>query len=153
MAIEWLMKDYYKADAETVYKEITSIGEDFSPEQIVAKAKDPKTELHKCFEWDDKVAAQLYRLETARQIVRFLVIKKDNQEDDGNDRPSHIRACVSKNDKSGRFEPINVVVRNQDKYEKLLAQALSELEQFKRKYSTIKELDVILKVIDELLVA
>ena len=43
----------FKADAQKVADEIRSIGEEVSPVQIVAKARNKDTELHKCFEWDD----------------------------------------------------------------------------------------------------
>lgn len=40
----------YKADAETVYREITSLGEEVKPQTIVEYARThKKSELHKCF--------------------------------------------------------------------------------------------------------
>ena len=48
--VEWKVKGLYKADAETVYREITSLGDKFSPEDIVEAAKDESSELHKCFD-------------------------------------------------------------------------------------------------------
>lgn len=64
----------FKADAQKVADEISSIGLSVKPEEIVDKARDESTELHKCFEWDDTKAAERYRLHQARQIVCHLVV-------------------------------------------------------------------------------
>ena len=62
---KWLdeFKSLYKgADAQLVADEIMSIGDAATPQQIVEKARDEATELHKCFTWDDRIAAEKYRL-------------------------------------------------------------------------------------------
>ncbi len=43
------------------------------PQSIVDYAKDPKTALHSCFEWDNKKASNEYRLLQARNIIRVFV--------------------------------------------------------------------------------
>ena len=65
----------FHADAQKVANEIAEIGESATPREILEKGRDPKTELHKCFEWDDTVAAEKYRIQQARQIVCCLVIR------------------------------------------------------------------------------
>lgn len=44
---KWKFPGLYSADANKVSDEIFSIGETATPEQILEKAKDPETELHK----------------------------------------------------------------------------------------------------------
>ena len=75
--VVWKVKGFFKADAETVYKEITALGDSFSPEQIVEAAKNEKSELHKCFTWDDTVAAENWRKHQARVLVAQLVVKTE----------------------------------------------------------------------------
>lgn len=65
--IEWKIKGLYKADPVKVYEEINSIGEEYTPADIVELAEDPGSELHKCFEWDDSIAADKYRLIQAQK--------------------------------------------------------------------------------------
>ena len=60
----------FRADAQLVSNEIMSIGDTATPAQIVDMARDSSTELHKCFEWNDTVAAEKYRLEQARHQTR-----------------------------------------------------------------------------------
>lgn len=41
-----------------------------TPEAVVEDARDPESPLHDEFEWDDSVAAEKYRLEQARRLLR-----------------------------------------------------------------------------------
>jgi len=84
--VDWKIKGLYKADAGLVYDEITSIGDEVTPEQIVDYAKDKDTELHKCFEWKDRISAHKYRLSQAQSIIRNIVYIKDYKDEDENDK-------------------------------------------------------------------
>ena len=128
----------YRADAQKVAEEILSIGEEATPRQIVDKASDDGTELHKCFTWNDKAAAEKWRLHEARHIVSCLVIRRDEA---NADKPE-IR-YFHKND-GGGYKPAERVFRQADEYEKLLQCAYSELAAFKRKYANLQELDWLL---------
>lgn len=144
MAIEWKVKGIYKANAQAVYDEIQQIGDTYTPEQIVEKATDESTELHKCFEWDDSAAAHKYRLSQAQGIVRCLVLVNEKVED--KELPQ-TRAIVSTNIRENTYEPVKITIRNVDSYERLKAEALRELEAFKKKYAVIEEIG---DIIDEL---
>lgn len=43
------------------------------PERVVEVARDPENPLHTQFEWDDSEAAQLYRVQQARGLIRVYV--------------------------------------------------------------------------------
>lgn len=133
----------FKADAQKVSDEIQSIGEEVTPADILAKARDSKTELHKCFEWDDGIAAEKYRLAQARQIVHHLIIK--NVEEDKVD--TQVRFFY-RTESNGGYKPFSAVIKNPTEYEKLLEQARNELRAFKKKYHTLTELEEILSLID-----
>ena len=144
MAIEWKVKGIYKANAQAVYDEIQQIGDTYTPEQIVEKATDESTELHKCFEWDDSAAAHKYRLSQAQGIVRCLVLVNEKVED--KELPK-VRAIVSTNMRENTYGPAKITVRNVDSYERLKAEALRELEAFRKKYAVIEKIG---DIIDEL---
>lgn len=144
MAIEWKVKGIYKANAQAVYDEIQQIGDTYTPEQIVEKATDESIELHKCFEWDDSAAAHKYRLSQAQGIVRCLVLVNEKVED--KELPQ-TRAIVSTNMRENTYEPVKITIRNVDSYERLKAEALRELEAFRKKYAVIEEIG---DIIDEL---
>jgi len=44
-----------------------------TPDQLVEHARNPNNLLHQLFEWDDSTAAEQFRLEQARNILRSLV--------------------------------------------------------------------------------
>lgn len=106
---------FNKADANKVAQEIRSIGENATTQQIVDKARDESTELHKCFEWDDAVAGEKYRLVQARYVVCHLVIQEEKVP---TDRPE-VRFFY-KPEKSDGYKPTQVIVRKEDEYQALL---------------------------------
>ncbi len=150
MAVEWKIKGFFHADAGKVFEEITSIGDSYTPEEIVEKANDPDSELHKCFEWDDTIAAHKYRLTQAQLIVRSLVVTEERTDEKKNP-PIISRAIVSTNENNNRYEKVTVAVRNEENYERLCNAALRELEVFKRKYSAIIGLRDMIEEIEELI--
>lgn len=135
----------HKADAQLVAAEIASIGDSATPAQIVDKARDPSSELHKCFEWNDAVAAEKHRLDQARQVVRHLVIRETVRED----KPQ-IRFFFKPESGSG-YRPAQIIVRNQDSYQNLLASALRDLEALRVKYHSLTELEAVFDAIEELM--
>ena len=135
----------FKADAQKVADEISSIGLSVKPEEIVDKARDESTELHKCFEWDDTKAAEKYRVYQARQIVCHLIVREVNDEP----QKREVRFFYKTDNQEG-YKPASYIMRNEDEYHKLLDRALTELKAFQRKYSTLKELDGLFEAINEL---
>ena len=139
MAIKWKI-DLFCANAEKCYQEILSIGETATPKQILDFARDPGTELHKCFEWDDSIAAEKYRLQQARTVVCHLVYVEETQQE-----PQRIR-LIQKT--SEGYSPVQLIVRNKTEYESLLSRAMAELRAFKQRYHALSELEEILALID-----
>lgn len=141
----------YKADAQKVYEEISSIGEKATKEDIVNKARDENTELHSCFEWNDTKAAEKYRLYQANDIVRHLyLVRQEDEEEQEEDKKITVERfrCFSNLGKNNEYESTITIVRNEDKYQMLLEQAKRELQAFKAKYSILKELKPIIDLID-----
>lgn len=138
----------FHADAQKCAEEITEICNDIgsaTPQQILEKARDESTELHKCFTWDDTIAAEKYRLAQARQVVcklKIEIIEQEKQE------PTPIRFFY-KTDKSG-YKPTSFIVKHVDEYQFLLERALRELEAFKQKYKNIAELEAVFEAIDNI---
>lgn len=136
-------EEYFKADAQKVAEEIMSIGEDANTHQILDYARNESSELHKCFEWDDSLAAEKYRNLQARKVVQMLVIK---EEVIPTERPEIRFFHIAEKEKS--YQPTQVIVRNKDKYKEMLEQAWRELRSFKAKYQMLTELQEIFDLID-----
>lgn len=137
MGIVWKIEGIYKANAERVYEEINSIGEKFTPEDIVDKAAaEPESELHKCFEWDDRKAARKYRIEQAGHIVRMLSVNTTDIKPDA--KPNMIRAIVSVGSPQ-RYTPMSIAVTKVDEYSELLSRAKRDAEILLNKYEFLAE--------------
>ena len=135
----------FNADAQLVGEEIMEIGEEATAQQILDKGRDESTELHKCFEWDDGIAAEKYRLHQARSIVRMLVLDRTDEQKENN--APEIRA-FRKTDlsPSSGYKPMVKIVTNDDEYQKMLKIAYAELHSIKLKYQHLEELDYILSL-------
>ena len=133
---------FHGADAQKVADEISAIGEAPTAADIVDAARNEETELHKCFEWDNDKAAELWRLKQARDVVHHLVYV---EEQIPVDRPE-IRIRYTEGAGRG-YEETRKIVRDEDKYKALLAQAYAALRAFKAKYSMLSELQEILDLI------
>lgn len=143
--VEWKVKGLWKADAEAVYKEITALGDSFSPADIVEAARDESSELHKCFEWRDEVAAEKYREHQARMIITQLVVRTETSDN----TPVSVRVISSANEVN-TYVPTKMLIKSDSDYADLLARAKRELQTFQQKYSTLSELQEIFTAIDAL---
>ena len=139
MAVVWKLSNYKKADADKVYNEITSIGSSATPEQIVAFARNEDTELHKCFTWDDREAAEKWRLQEARLIVCNLVFEEK-------DETKPVIRAIQLGDAG--YTPVKLIIQHKDEYQRLLERAMGELRAFKARYKMLTELEEILALID-----
>lgn len=141
MAVVWKFGGMFKGNAEKIYSEIQSIGEEATAKQILDYARDENTELHKCFEWDDSIAAERWRLQQARLIVCNLVYQEPEKHE-----PTRIR--VMQSTENNTYKPVRLILQNKTEYEQLLNRALAELHAFKERYKNLSELEEILALID-----
>lgn len=137
--VYWKVNGIFKADANKGYSEMLEIKE-ITPQSVLERARDKKSELHKCFEWNDNVAAEAYRKQQAGNIIRMLYVVPREEE-----APT---VRVLSRTSETVYQPTRLFVKNQNEYEDLLKRALSELESFKRKYSTLSELEQVFEQID-----
>jgi hypothetical protein len=137
--VYWKVNGIFKADANKVYSEMLEIKE-ITPQSVLERARDEKSELHKCFEWNNNVAAEAYRKQQAGNIIRMLYVVPREEE-----APT---VRVLSRTSETVYQPTRLFVKNQNEYEDLLKRALSELESFKRKYSTLSELEQVFEQID-----
>jgi hypothetical protein len=127
------------------------------PNVIVEEARGPEALLHSCFVWDDIEAAQKYRVDQARSIIRNLVVvyaSEDNRNEPSRTRAFvHVVTQVDGEDKDSRYLDIKTVLNDTQMRSDLLEQAKRELISFKTKYEGFMELAEIMGVIGKLFVA
>jgi stage V sporulation protein SpoVS len=74
----WKAGSHCKGDASKVGAELETIGEQVTPDSVVAfAAKNKKSELHGEFEWDNEKAGHLHRLNQARHLLSCIVIERE----------------------------------------------------------------------------
>lgn len=139
MQAEWRIKGIYKADAQKVADEIGN--KEITPEEVLEMAKDENSELHKCFEWNNDIAAEKYRLQQARAIIINLVYKTDKK----TEQPIRMFQITTK---KSTYQPTRQFLVQEDEYQNLLKRAKSELEAFKKKYHTLTELELVFEAME-----
>lgn len=137
MIYQWKMDGLYSVPAQAAGEELERIYDErgkIDPADVVDESRPETAVLHPCFEWRDDVAADKYREEQARSLVRCIVTV---QESDGA-APVKVRAFFHADE---AYHPTAVIIREEDKYEQLVRAALGELASFRRKYSVLSNLD------------
>jgi hypothetical protein len=122
-----------KADPQIFGEALADItaaaGGRLTPNAVVASARSENHPLHPHFEWDDHVAAEAYRLDQARNIIRMVRVV----DDEGSDGTS--RAFMSINDKLGTaYRSITEVKSSIDLQMAVLKQADRDLDAFLRRF-------------------
>lgn len=145
--VKWAVTGLFKGNAEICADEVASIGEAVTPKDVVNYARNPNTELHKCFEWDDAIAAEKYREHTARVLIRSFTFEHIDKE---TEERTPIR-IFSHDSEENTYKQTTRMVIVEDKYALLLQNAKRELDAFRRKYEMLSELEDIIEDISKIL--
>jgi hypothetical protein len=125
-----------------VIDELTAIADNnkgvLLPDEVVKAAEPKNSILHKHFCWDDSQAAQLYRLEQAKGLIRATVRYVTL---DGDRRPVRVFISLREDRKEGRGYRMSVnVLNNRVLRRQMIEDALAELQSFEKKYNHLREL-------------
>lgn len=104
-----------------------------TPHAIVAAASNRKNPLHPFFEWDDSAAANAYRLDQARALVRIIRV------DDGASAEPP-RAFLSVSDRGTSYRSLAEVQRSPDLQTIVLRQAERDLAAFQTRYREMADI-------------
>ena len=130
-----IIKAADKADPQRIGEALTSLAGDIgslTPHAVVDVARPPKSLLHKHFEWDNQAAADAYRLDQARSLIRAIRVEDDEASD------GFAPAFVSITEKSGTsYRTITAVRANVDLQTKVLAAAERDLQAWQNRYQSL----------------
>lgn len=138
------IKSAAKADPQKIGEALEKIsataGGHLTPEAVVIAAKDRKSVLHKHFEWNDEKAAEAYRVDQARSLVRCIHI-------DGQDTENGIaRAFMSIREKSGTsYRGLSDILGSADLQARILAQAERDLLAWENRYKQIEDVCALIR--------
>lgn len=119
-----------------------------TPKTLLDANRDMDTPLHDYFEWDNDVAAEKYREEQARYIIRSLVVIPQDTEPE----VRAFQSIILEND-DNVFEHVNTIVKREDLTAQMLEKAKKELYAFQTKYNSLRtytELSEVFTSIDNL---
>lgn len=145
----WKVSGFNKGDVNKIGKELEIIEQNnkLTAEEVVNYAKThTDSELHLNFEWDDSIAGEKYRRHQANQLIHNIRVRIIENDEEKTRKP--IRAFVQ-TAKFQNYEPIDVVVKDVDKYQMLLEKAYRELNGVKGRYTELTEIQELLKDIPE----
>ena len=111
MGVKWRVAGLFKADAQKVLEEIGDCR--ITPKEVLEKARDVNSELHKCFEWNDSIAAEKYRLQQARVVLVNLVYETDNKDAEPT---RYLQVTTQKN----VYQPTKFFLVQEEEYQNLL---------------------------------
>lgn len=150
MVYQWGAGAHVKTDAQIAGEEMERLRTRHNgrlESKMLVEASRPETApLHGEFEWDDAQAAESYRQEQAKYLIRHIavVIDKPNAE------PSSVRAFVSvMRDDDRSYTSVGHALSDDELRPQVLRQAWAELEAWRKRYAELAELAKVFSLIDQ----
>lgn len=153
--IQWKQGSKMTGSAEPVYKELESIRKkdgNITPRSVVEKAKSKRSALHRHFEWDDSVAAEKFRLEQARKVIRSIEIIHVQAPTVPAKAYSLVTRAPAKVQEP--HQPQKVYTSTEEALQdpvmrdELLGEAIRDAIAFRRRYAALQELAQVFRAVD-----
>lgn len=133
---------FSNTDAQKIGPEIVALSEngDVTPRDVVDAARSSNSALHSYFEWNDKKAADLHRVEQARNMLRSINIKYIE-----NGQPKEARAfqVVSKGayeDAPRKYSAFHVLSGDIAFSASMMDNAITDIMAWKKRYQPYTEM-------------
>ena len=137
----------FSADAQKVGSELESLSEITNRNVLEYARNNTKSELYKCFEWDDAIASEKYRLSQATSIICSIsfVIQEEPV------KKQKIYYSIKSNEKeTSKFKNIKDILENDDEYSALCQKAKKDLENCKNNYNDLIKKNDLKEIIFEI---
>jgi hypothetical protein len=137
-----------KTDAKLASEALQRIHEKHSKltgRLVLEAASDPRSPLHKFFEWDDTKAAERHRLAQAGALIRTIKISVSIV---GKQEPRSMPAYVSVVGDQGRsYQPTMRAMRSPNLRDQIVQQALEDLAAWQARYKNLSEFAEVMSAI------
>lgn len=137
-------KSFFSADANKVGEELDELGarEDLTREGILDYAREnKKSELNKCFEWDDTIAGEKYRLHQASLILTSISIVTKEETDKEPEKTVRAFVNVKEEEQEKRvYKNIVTVLNDENEYQQLVKKAREDINRCKQTYENVIEI-------------
>lgn len=150
MVYQWKPEARVKVDPQVAGEELERIrvwnNGRLEAANVVEASKEPEAPLHHEFEWDDKTAADKWRLDQAGYLIRSITILAEKP--DGDAAP--VRAFVSvKRDEDRSYTSIAHALSDEELRAQVIRQAWAELEAWRHRHAELVEFAKVFSLIDQ----
>lgn len=104
--------------------------------------KNPKSELHAQFEWDDEIAAYEHRLWQARRLITIHIV------DDAGE-PEFVSLRIDRSTRGGGYRSISDVISSRKLSQIMFDDALADLNTVRERYRRVLELVDVWNLVDQ----
>lgn len=150
MIYQWKGGSHLLIDAQAAGEELERIrvrqNGRIESEDVVREARDEASPLHPAFDWNDATAAEKYRVEQAKYLIRSIeiVIDKSGEEQ------IPIRAFVSvKRDEDRSYTSTIHALADPELRAQVVQQAFNELEAWRKRHAELTEFARVFAEIDQ----
>lgn len=149
MIYQWRPEARVKIDAQAAGEELERIrvcgNGRLVAAQVVDASRPDDAPLHDHFEWDDQQAAEQFRIDQARYLIRSITVSVETPE-----QVSQVRAFVSViRDEDRSYTSIAHALSDEDLRTQVLQKAWAELEAWRKRYAELIELADMFSAIDQ----
>lgn len=139
-------------DVQQAGEYLASLGErlggTLQAHEVVNAARDENSPIHDCFEWDDSIAAEQFRQDQARNLIRAIRVKvRVNHVET---QPVRAFLNVKFTEVGQAYVPVQDAMTRPVYRDQILQDALDELKALQAKYKHLSELACIFEQIDQL---
>ena len=148
MIYKWRNRSY-PVTAQVAGEVLSTIEQEegaLTPKSIVERSREKSAALHNCFEWNNKKAAEGFRVQQARELIRHLIVVTEQEE-------RETRAFINyqgdneEGERESVFVNIYSALNDEEQRGYILRTALREAEAFRRKYENLSELAGVIREI------
>lgn len=145
----WAKGGFAGVDPQLVGQELAALevkpGDCNRTVDVLNAARNPNSELHKCFPWDDEEAAEAHRLAIARKLIRticYVMVREDKIEK----TPVyyHVRDA-----EGPRYVNSDRLKTDDELRQAAIEEALTQLKGFRTRFQSLTELKPVLSAIDQ----
>lgn len=149
MIYQWKDGSMPKVDAQAAGQEMerlrTMRNGRLEAKDLVEQSRDPSAPLHPAFEWDNDAAAEAYRIDQARYLIRSIEVVVLPEPE-----AKPVRAFVSvRRDDDRSYTSVAHAMSDPELRQQVLDNALRELEAWRNRYAELVELANVFAAIDE----
>ena len=117
------------------------------PLDVVEYARDPETALHSAFQWDDGKAAESWRLEQARQLIR-VTIEVRQVDNEARTLPMYVSIAGDRAKDNGGYRTLASVLTDADLRAQMLETSKMEFVALRNRYRMLQEWAAVFEAID-----